>query len=158
MNTNKILLAVAIILFLIGVFCVFSSYQLAIWDNTSWDIGATSLGVSLIGVSIGFLALYISLESGRRMNAMANLEYYEKMAVIENYITDIKSGKELRVGSLKYDIVSAHQLNKFVDKIIEQELDRKINELKSEVNKNEKYKNLINELWNWYKSSNFIYK
>jgi len=149
MKASKGMLVSVIILFLLGVFIVFSSYQLEIWANISWNIGACALGASVIGVSIGFLALYISLKSGERVKAMANLEFHEKMAVVENYIAAVKLRKNVVAKSIKYDLTAAKQLNEYVDSKIKNELDKKIDELKKEATEDpQKYKELIEELTN----------
>lgn len=152
MKVSKGMLVSAIILFLLGVFIVFSSYQLEIWANIPWNIGACALGASVIGVSIGFLALHISLKSGERMQAMANLEFYEKMAMVQQYIMDLSQPdtdewNKAYADKIFYDLKGAKQLDKYVDSKIKKELDKKIEELKREAAEDpEKYKDLIEEL------------
>ncbi len=149
METSKGILISAIALFLLGVFIVFSSYQLEIWANIPWNIGACALGASVIGVSIGFLALYVSLKSGERMKAMANLEFNEKMAIVENYIAAVRLGNNVVAKSIKYDLGAAKQLNKYVDSKVKNELDERIDELKKQATEDpQKYKDLIKELTN----------
>jgi len=145
-TASKVLLFSAIILFLIGIFLFFSAYQLEIWANVPWNIGACALGASVIGVSIGFLALYVSLKSDERMKAMANLEFYEKIAMVENYIFTVKARQNVVVEAIYNDIKAAKQLKKYVNPEIEQKLDNKIQELINIALQDHPYGDLVKRL------------
>jgi len=149
MKASKGMLIAAIGLFCLGVFSILSSYQLEIWARIPWDIRAVGLGTGFISISVGFLALYVSRISDRRMKAMANLEFYEKIAVVENYIAAVKSRTPVVAKSIKHDLIAAKQLNNYVDSKIKNALDEKIDELKKEANiDSQKYTDLIEELTN----------
>ena len=60
---------------------------------------------------------------------MANLEFYEKMAVVENYISLVNPDSNVVVKAICNDIKGAKQLKKYVKPEVEQELNDKIQEL-----------------------------
>lgn len=149
MTASKGMLIAAFGLFCLGVFSILSSYQLEIWARIPWDVSAVGIGAGFISISIGFLALYVSRISGERMKAMANLEFHEKIAVVENYIAAVKSRIPVVAKSIKHDLIGAKQLNNYVDAKIKKELDNKIDELKNEASKDsQNYRDLIEELTN----------
>ncbi len=76
----------AIVLLIMGVIILLSSYNKSLWSQIIWDRTAVGVGVGIISISIAAFALNVSLESDERMRAMANLEFYEKISVIEHYI------------------------------------------------------------------------
>ena len=84
-----------------------------------------SIIVAVIAVLISICAYWVSRRSDKRMKAIANLEFLEKMAMMEFYSVDIekqadcyKANKHLQE-KVKYDIKSCLQLSGWVDKEIE---------------------------------------
>jgi predicted Rossmann fold nucleotide-binding protein DprA/Smf involved in DNA uptake len=112
------------------------------------------LGVSIIGVSIGLIAMHVSWKSDERMTAMANLEFHEKIAVVEAYISDVYIGRseagkalEAHAKRIYHDIKGAKQLNRYVDPEIKNQMDEEIKKLKNIAEQEqEKYKKLIEKL------------
>jgi len=131
------------------------------WTILSAGIGIVGIGIAMIAKGIAEVSWKIGHESGKRMEAMANLEFYEKIAVVEAYVSDIYSSdltkktpteeKERREKALEahadriyYDIKGAKQLNKYVDPQIRNKLKEEIDKLKNIASKEaEKYKELI---------------
>lgn len=111
-------------------------------DNTT----GISWGISLVAIALALIALGIASDSDKRMAAMANLEFYEKMAVVENYKAFVNLGRSLVVEAIYNDIKGAKQLKKYVNPEIEQELNKKIQELIDIARQKQSYGNLISRL------------
>lgn len=94
-----------------------------------WDISMLGLGLTFIALAIALISLRIAEKSGERMRAMANLEFNEKIAVIETYIARVKAKQNVVVEAVYNDIKAAKQLKEYVKHEIEQELNKKIQEL-----------------------------
>lgn len=128
------------------------------------QLSLTALGLAMFGIGTGFIGLSVARKSDERMVAMANLEFYEKIAVIEAYISDIY-GSDLRkqtsaeeeerrkrifgahADRIYHDIKGAKQLNKYVDPEIKNKLKKEIDRLKNLASKDpQKYKELIENL------------
>lgn len=158
-------------LFSIAVFIILISTSkeisgLVTWDKSLFSLGVSILGLTIAGISIQIarVSIQIARDSDKRMAAMANLEFHEKIAVMEAYISDIlRSGlsqetateetqivekiRSANAERIYYDIKGAKQLKKYVDAGINEKLNQEINKL-IETAKccNEQYKELIVKL------------
>jgi hypothetical protein len=154
MKANKVMLIAAITIFVFGIFVVLSSYQLEMWSKIPWDIRAVGLGTGFLSISIGFLALYVSNISDRRMKAMAKLEFYEKMAMVQQYIMDMSrtdpdtyTYNKAYADRIFYDLKGAKQLEDWVkDPEIIKMLSDGIQKLMNKVLAEQKHENLIKRL------------
>ena len=113
---------------------------LEIRQSAGYDI--VNFGVGAIGISVAILALGIAVKSGeiaeesdKRMKAMANLEFYEKMAVIDAYTSDIGKEPEAYANRIYHDIRGALELKEYVEPAIKDKLDEKIKAMKDIVDK-----------------------
>ena len=110
------------------------------------DISFLSVALALFSLGLALVSITLSLRSYDRTEAMANLEFYEKIAVIENYITAAKSKQSVVVEAIYNDIKGAKQLKKYVDPEIEQKLDNKIQELIGIASQDALYGDLVKKL------------
>jgi len=88
------------------------------FDNQS-RIYLSSAGLAIFGIGTGFIGLGVAHKSSKIMAAMANLEFYEKMAVIKAYIMPMcKEGTEEQdkayADKIFYDVKGAKQLEGWV--------------------------------------------
>ena len=120
-----------------------------------------SVGIATFGIRTGFIGLGIAKQSRRiasqsddRMQAMANLEFHEKKAVIEAYISDIYKARskieealDAHAKRIYHDVKGAKELKNYVDPQLRTQLDEEINKLKNIANEEPtKYKELIEKL------------
>ena len=106
-----------------------------------------NFGASAIGIGIAFWSLDIALASDNRMKAIANLEFREKMAVIEDYLSQVRNKEDVVVKALGHEIDAVKQLEKFVGPQLNHELGEKLEELVDEAKKYEsRYADLIAEI------------
>lgn len=120
----------------------------------SIGIGLIGVGFTLVAKGIAETSWKISSDSDKRMAAMANLEFHEKIAVVEAYISDIYIGRseagkalEAHAARIYHDIKGAKELNRYVDPEIKNQLDEEIKKLKNIAEQEqEKYKKLIEKL------------
>lgn len=110
---EKTLYISIILLLIIGFLMTLLSSNRDLWATVHWDLAVFSVGVSIISLGIAILALYYSQKSDKRMQAMADLEFYEKIAVIENYLFAIKNHQTFAADAVYYDIKAAMQLIRY---------------------------------------------
>ena len=132
-------------LFASGIALVLAAY-LDIWEGIIWDARIVGIGFSLVSISIAGFALSVSRESGDRMKAMANLEFYEKIGVLEYHIENVKNGNSIVVGTVCNDIRGAMQLKNYVEPTVKQRLDDKIQELIEVALGGQPYAELVRQL------------
>jgi len=116
------------VLFVVGSLLILASYS-KVWANIQWNPEIVGIGIGLVSIAIADFAWMVSTESDDRMKAMANLEFYEKIAVIETHIANVRKGDPIVVGTVYNDIKAAMQLKKWVNPTIKQQLDDKVHEL-----------------------------
>ena len=80
---------------------------------------AISWGVALVSIGIAVYAIGISKGSDERMQAMANLEFYEKMAMVQQYTVDLSQPdtdqwNKAYANKIFYDLKGAKQLEEWV--------------------------------------------
>lgn len=87
----------------------------------SWyfDKSYISIPIAVISIGISCFALSIANESELRMKALTNLNYYEKMAMLEGYkhrnvYEEIEENKR-HLNRIYYDIQAISQLDQWVD-------------------------------------------
>lgn len=135
-----------VVLLVIGILMGLSSYQEELWAQVSWDSAIASMGIGLVSLSVAAYAYLQSLQSDARMQDMANLEFYEKIAVLEYQIYNVRNCQDVVVENIYNDIKGAMQLRKHVDPRIKQELDNKIRELIDVALEGQPYANLVKRL------------
>jgi len=91
MRGLRISIIAAFALLVFGAIVIWLSYKLQLWANVPWDRTVVGLGISIISVSIGGLALNISLrsvrlarESDRRLQRLADLVTEQLMKSMPN--------------------------------------------------------------------------
>lgn len=125
------LMSVSTVLVVVGVSLIFLHWMYPEVSNLAgYDV--VNFGASAIGIGIAFLSLDIASQSDNRMKAMANLEFHEKIAVLENYLVSVRLGRRVVVKSLGHDVDGAMQLRKFVEPDLEADLKQKLKELVAE--------------------------
>jgi hypothetical protein len=95
--------------------------------------------------------LHTTQMADERIQAIANLEYLEKIAVLEDYIYRIENGQPVSVKSLYYDIRALQHIERFANPGIRQELNRKLYGLVKYMLQKQPFVNLLicmNELLN----------
>jgi hypothetical protein len=111
-----------------------------------------SVGIAAFGVGTGFVGLGVARKSDKRMAAMANLEFREKMAMIQQYIMDMsESGTDewnkAYADRIFYDLKGAKQLEEWVkDPEIRKTLNDGIQTLIDKVLAGQKHEHLIKRL------------
>jgi c-di-AMP phosphodiesterase-like protein len=83
------------------------------------DISFVGIMFALFSVGLALIAISLSLHSDERMTAMANLEFYEKMAMVQQYIMDMSKNEpdewnKAYADKIFYDLKGAKQLEKWV--------------------------------------------
>lgn len=130
--SEHVFLGCAIFLIVMGL--VVSLWQLA-------------LGVSIVSVGVAGFGIWIATKSDRRMKAIANLEFNEKIAVVEHYLHNVGDNKTVSARAIGYDIRAALELQRWVEPNLEKQLWQSIDILKSEAQaKHPKYEDLCEEL------------
>lgn len=112
-------------------------------------------GLAIFGIGTGFIGLGVARKSDKRMQAMANLEFYEKIAVVKSYLQKViqsidpndPKAKEAHADRIYYDIKGARQLKEWVkDPEIEEILNNEIQSLLDKVLEGQTYEHLIKRL------------
>jgi len=128
------LMSMGFAMLLVGLcFLLVGRMQPNISSLVGYDV--TNFGASAIGIGIAFFGLDIARTSDNRMKAIANLEFYEKMAMIENYLSQVRNNQNVVVKALGYDVDGVKALGKFVEPQLKKELDKKLEELEAEAKK-----------------------
>lgn len=87
-------------------------------ENIAIALGALSLLVSAI-------AVWIAIGSGRRMKALSNLEFQEKLAVMAGALSTVKEDKSLlRAEQIRNDLAAASNLKSYVSRETQEKLVR----------------------------------
>jgi len=148
MKMRKVIWCIIGAFFAIGLFVIISPL-------VAWDKSMLGLGIGIIAFVVGAMSMKISTESDKRMKAMANLEFYEKIAVIQGYLenairTNSPSNPEADrayADRIYYDIKGAKQLEEWVkDPNIKQTLNEEIQRLLDKVLAGQTYEYLIKRL------------
>jgi hypothetical protein len=94
-------------------------------------------GVGAIGLGVGIYSTGVARDSDKKMNSLANLQFYEKMAVVElymqlvaeSYVPPNDESRSAFASRIFNDIKGAKQLSQYVDPKLKEELDNKIQKL-----------------------------
>lgn len=132
-----------VLVFVLGLLVLLSAYYVDFWNDVNWNPTAVGLGLGLISISIAVYALMTSQQSDKKMKAMANMEFLEKMAMIADYMHDIQQNKPVVPDRLYYDIRGAMHLTEYVDPEIKGNLNMKIEAMRDSVTGDPKYKQLV---------------
>jgi len=138
-HSERIVSGCAIFFIVSGCVLIFCQFALG--------IGVISLGVAGIGV-------WIATKSDNRMQAMARLEFHEKVVVVENCRVRVKNNATIADQALAHDIRAALELQKWVKRrkephlALENQLWESVNALKEEAKakNNPDYEGLVNAL------------
>lgn len=135
-----------IIVGLVGVIAIvlFTIAPQEILHAAKYDV--VGFGVGAIGVGVGFYSAGVAVESTGMIKSMANLEFYEKIAIVGEYLHVIDAKADIVADRIYYEIKGAWQLKKYVDPKIERELDNKINALKGKILEGQQYGELLNRI------------
>lgn len=128
----------------VGIMVVITGIAaIVLWYLVPKDLLATvkydliGFGVGAIGLGVGIYSTGVARDSDKKMNSLANLQFYEKMAVIESYMqaaaeSYVPPNDESRnafASRIFDDIKGAKQLSQYVDPKLKEELDNKIEKL-----------------------------
>lgn len=122
--------------------------------------------VDAVSIILGVIAVIIAILSHLRMERIANMELYEKLAIIDGYIDFIKTGQPvlnsgaiyvnsavgqntqytLSNGKVINDIKGALELKQYSDRKLKIKLNEKINELKATSGTNPRYQELSTQI------------
>lgn len=69
----------------------------------------------VLAVGISFIAIVISIMSDRRMRALANLEFDEKLSVLVGYKRKAEMDKDLNIEKTKHNFRAVSNLKKWID-------------------------------------------
>ncbi|MBA7499438.1 hypothetical protein ES704_02182 [subsurface metagenome] len=137
---------------IIGIGLLLSSYQQALWSGVVWRLDVAGLGIGIISVSIASLAMNISLNSDKKVTAIADMQFYDKMAVIQTYLMKISPEdsdeyNRAYADRIFYDLKAAKQLEKWVSSPeIAKMLDGEIQNLMDKTLSGQKYEHLVKRL------------
>ena len=117
-----------LILLIVGISgtIIFTLYYKSYISYISMPIAITSMGISIIAIAI-------ASKSERRMEALTNLNFYEKMAMLEGYKIDLKDDPSKGLENskkCKYDIAAVAELKEWADYKKVKELKGKIREIR----------------------------
>lgn len=135
-----------IIVGLVGVIAIvlFTIAPQEILHAAKYDV--VGFGVGAIGVGVGFYSAGVAVESTGMIKSMANLEFYEKIAIVDEYLHAIDAKADIVADRIYHEIKGAWQLKKYVDPKIERELDNKINAMKGKILEGQQYGELLNRI------------
>jgi len=117
------------------------------------QISFTALGLALFGIGTGFISLGVSRKSDDRMMAIANLQLFEKMAVMQAYIQDLnqpdsEEWNKAYADRIYYDLKGAKELEQWVgDPELKVKFNDTIQELLDDALKGQKHEHLIKKLY-----------
>jgi len=131
---------------LVGVIAIvlFTVAPQEILHAAKYDV--VGFGVGAIGVGVGFYSTGVAVESTGMIKSMANLEFYEKIAIVDEYLHAIDAKADIVADRIYHEIKGAWQLKKYVDPKIERELDNKINAMKGKILEGQQYGELVNRI------------
>lgn len=117
-----------------------------------------------ISICLAVIAVFIALVSEKRMQRMANMELYEKLAIIEGYIDSIRTGQAaalsgaiftipgpaqqyvLPFGRVVNDVLGAIELKRYAEYKLRKRLDEEITQLINVASKNQLYQGLSDKI------------
>ena len=134
------------IVVLVGVIAIvlFAVTPQEILHAAKYDV--VGFGVGAIGVGVGFYSAGVAVEATGMIKSMANLEFYEKIAIVDEYLHAIDAKADIVADLIYHEIKGAWQLKKYVDPKIERELDNKINAMKGKILEEQQYGELLNRI------------
>lgn len=145
----------------IGIMVVVTGIAaLVLWYLVPKDLLATvkydliGFGVGAIGVGVGIYSTGVARDSDKKMSSLANLQFYEKMAVIESYMQAVAESyvppndesRAAFASRIFNDIKGAKQLSQYVDPKLKEELDSKIQKLITRTSNLQPYVELVERL------------
>lgn len=145
----------------IGIMVVVTGIAaIVLWYLVPKDLLATvkydliGFGVGAIGVGVGIYSTGVARDSDKKMNSLANLQFYEKMAVIESYMQAVAESyvplndesRTAFASRIFNDIKGAKQLSQYVDPKLKEELDSKIRKLITRASNLQPYVELVERL------------
>jgi hypothetical protein len=84
-----------------------------------------SIAISIIGLVIAVVAIVIACRSEKKMKAIANLHFDEKLAVMASFLDAVCSGQDLPLARIKYDIRAVSTLREYADIKMKEDLIKK---------------------------------
>lgn len=120
--------------------------------NSRWTPDTVGLGFGVMSFGVGGLAFGISKISDERLKAISNMQFYEKIAIIQNYITDFDKPNDKAnfdkdyANKIFYDVTAAKQLSQWVSPKIKENLNIEIQHLLDIIPAEPEYENLKNRL------------
>ncbi len=139
------------ICWVIGIFSMILSTRCP--GLTILGVPLFSFGIAAFGVGTGFVGLGIARRSDKRMTAMANLEFCEKMAMVQSYImglsqADLDQHNKAYANKIFYDLKGAKQLKGWIkDPEITKMLDSEIQHLIDKALAGKEHEHLIKRLY-----------
>jgi len=131
-----LVLGVCIAFFLAGgLTLIVLSNDRTLWDTVKWDTTVVGVGLGSVSLAAATLALLISTNSDKRMKAMANMEFYEKMAVLDGYVVEQGKQDQRSADRVYHDVKGALQLIEYVDPMIAGQLTDRIKEMIGTIDK-----------------------
>lgn len=132
------------ILLLLGVILVFHYKEIPI-------------GLALVSMALGYYSLILAITSGRRMKAIANLEFDEKIVMMGIYKEAIinKKNEEIKIRidleRVKNEFQAVSNLKRYADenrkdKLINEYIRPIIDSIEKDENLKKKYKDALNEI------------
>lgn len=139
---------------------------IAILAFTSVDpvvrLNFTALGLAIFAIGTGFISLSVSNKSDDRMIAIANLQLFEKMAVVQAYIKDLtqpdsEGWNKAYADRIYYDVKGAKELEQWVrDPELKVKFNEAIQELLDKALKGQKHEHLIKRLYELKGNENML--
>lgn len=119
----------------IGLFGLAIAFFYTIPATTPWQVvdknTAISWGIGLVAIGLAIIAMSNQRDSDRRMQSMANLEFYEKMSMIQLYLACLSTNSaehdEADAQRVLYDLESARQLEGWMKRDSKVAIDFKTN-------------------------------
>jgi len=108
------------------------------------DINSLSVALGLFSVALGLVAISIGGKADLRMRAMANLEFDEKMGVIQTHIERIKKNMNPVADQIYYDVSGCVRLQNWMGKSERTKLREKIFDI---IKAMEWYKDNERQIW-----------
>jgi len=110
---RAIQIVVVALLVAMGTLMMFFSYT---QTDLAMKLAYIGVGVGITSVAITFLSIWIAQESDRKMKAIANLEFDEKAAMLEEYETFFKQNFDMtKLERFMWDMEAITHVAKWAD-------------------------------------------
>ncbi len=142
---------VVIILFTSGLGLILASYRETWWQDLTWNPSIVGLGIAIISISLGAFGMNASQQSDKKMEAMAKMQYYTRMANLHSVMKDLSPDgsneyHEAHAKHILFDLKATKQLAEWMGEKEQTETNEIINNLIDKTLDGQEHEQLIKSL------------